>query len=142
MDQLVVATAQGIIGALATDAWRQARDAIVELWARVRPDQAEAVGVELNDARTQVVAALREGDTAMAEDLTGYWRLQIRQLLREDPAFAADVRRLLDERLAPMRPPAEQGGIPQQLTQTAEVSGHGQAFQIGGSATIHQLPRP
>ncbi|MEV8533914.1 hypothetical protein [Streptomyces sp. NPDC051211] len=97
-----------LVGAMATDGWQQARAAVVDWWRRRRPDAADDVGSELETLRTQVLGAREQSDTDTEQALAGAWCLRLQQLLNEDPALAAELRRLLDEHLAPARSEDEQ----------------------------------
>ncbi|MGW3645142.1 nSTAND1 domain-containing NTPase [Streptomyces sp. NPDC000878] len=64
MDPLAVAVGTALVGAMATDSWRQAKRALVALWRRVRPEaEADTVGAEFGQARMRLLAAL-EGAAA------------------------------------------------------------------------------
>jgi hypothetical protein len=39
MDPFILAAATAIVSSMATDAWRQARSAIGQLWRRVHPER-------------------------------------------------------------------------------------------------------
>ncbi|MGW2563838.1 hypothetical protein ACWCXB_32350 [Streptomyces sp. NPDC001514] len=108
MDPIVLAAGTALIGAMATDGWLQARTAMVALWRRVRPDQADAVGSELESVRTQVVAAVDRADEDTVRALAGVWHLRLQQLLGECPGLVAELQRLLEEHLVPALPPDEQ----------------------------------
>ncbi|MEV4943498.1 hypothetical protein [Streptomyces zaomyceticus] len=89
------------MSAMATDGWQQARAATVALWHRVRPDRADRIGAELDFLRTQVLAAREADDEDTEHALAAPWRLHLQQILDTDPAFAAELRRLLDNHLGP-----------------------------------------
>ncbi|MFJ8542572.1 hypothetical protein ACIRFH_11250 [Streptomyces sp. NPDC093586] len=101
MDPIVVSAGSALVGAMATDGWERAREALVSLWRRVRPEQADTVGAELAAVRAQLLVARSAGDTDTEEALTGSWRLRLQELLSENPALADELRRLLDQELAP-----------------------------------------
>lgn len=107
MDPIVLAAGTALIGAMATDAWQQARAGIVALWRRARPQEAGNVERELAEVRAEVVAARQVNDADTEQALTGAWQLRLQQLLRSDPALASALRRVLDETLTPALPPAE-----------------------------------
>ena len=109
MDPIVLAFGTALVGAIATDTWQQVREAVTGLWRRVHPRQkADDVGTELDELREQVLLARRDGDTDMERALEGAWRLRVQQLLRADPALAAELRRVLDQVLTPALTLAEQ----------------------------------
>jgi len=109
MDPVVLAFGTALVGAIATSTWQQVRDAVTGLWLRVHPEQEDSgVGTELDDLREQVLQARRDGDTGTERALEGAWQLRLQQLLRADPALAAELRRVLDQVLTPALTPAEQ----------------------------------
>jgi hypothetical protein len=111
MDPIVLAAGTALVGAMATDAWQQARVAVMTLWRRVHADQADAVGTELESVRSRILAARETADEVTEQALVGTWRLRLQQLLDEDPSLATDVRRLLDEHLVSALPREEQSRL-------------------------------
>lgn len=112
MDAIVLAFGPALVGAVATGAWPQVRDAVTGLWRRVHPrEKADGIGTELDDLREQVLLARRDGDTGTERALEGAWQLRLQQLLRADPALAAELRRVLDQVLTPALTPAEQARV-------------------------------
>jgi hypothetical protein len=112
MDPIVLAFGPALVGAIATDTWQQVREAITGLWRRGHPRQeADDIGTELDELREQVLLARRDGDTGTEKALEGAWQVRLQQLLRADPALAADLRRVLDQVLTPALTPAEQTRI-------------------------------
>ncbi|WP_231626833.1 hypothetical protein [Streptomyces apocyni] len=123
---------------MATDAWGQVREAVVALWRRARPERAETVGIELEELRHHVLDARSDGDEETEEALIGAWRLQLHQLLRQNPALAAELRLLLDHHLTPALSEGEQARV-QSVVQNATVSG-GVSIQAGRD--VHTPPPP
>lgn len=141
MDRIALAAGTALVGAMATDAWQQAHAAVVAMWRRVRPERADAVADELESARVLVLAARQTGDEDTEQALAGTWRLQLQQLLDRDPACATELRRLLDEHLAPALAPGEQAAV-RSVAQKARATGSSHIIQVGGSAEIHVTPAP
>ena len=56
MDPVVAAFGTALVGAIATDAWQQVREAVISLWRRVHPQKADDIGTELDELRDQVPA--------------------------------------------------------------------------------------
>lgn len=139
MDQIVLAAGTALVSAMATDAWQQARAAVVALWRRAHPKDAESVGSELESTRVRVLAARRDGDEDSERALVGAWRLHLQGLLDNDPAFAVELRRLLDEHLTPALAPGEQALV-RSIVQKAKASGSSRIIQVGGDATFNQPP--
>jgi hypothetical protein len=111
MDPVVAAFGTALVGAIATDAWQQVREALTGLWRRVHPRRGDDVGAELDELREQVLAARRDGDASTERALEGAWQLRLQQLLRADPALAAELQRVLDQVLTPALTPAEQARV-------------------------------
>ena len=130
MEPLMVTAATALVTAMTTDAWQKARAAAVALWQRARPDQAEAVADDLGELREQAVAAKQSGDADAERELADSWQVRLRQLLRDDPALAGELKRVLDEVLAPIAGETEQTWI----TSTgmhATASGESAIYQAG-----------
>ena len=111
MDPVVAAFGTALVGAIATDAWQQVREAVTGLWRRVHPRRGDDVGAELDELREQVLVARRDGDDGTERALEGAWQLRLQQLLRADPALAAELQRVLDQVLTPALTPAEQARV-------------------------------
>ncbi|GAA4794804.1 hypothetical protein [Streptomyces ziwulingensis] len=135
MDPIALAAGTALVGAMATDVWQQVRSATMELWRRARPGHADAVGADLDDLRAQVVAARTSGDTDTEEALTGAWRLRLHALVAEDPALAGEVRRLLDEHLAPALPEHEERRV-RSVVMRVEARDNSRVYMAGGDQHI------
>ncbi|HEY5835163.1 tetratricopeptide repeat protein [Streptomyces sp.] len=101
MDPEVTSLVQGagatLVALMATGAWQRARDGITQLWQRVQPHGAEAVGAELQASREDALAAQASGDHETLSELRAQWQGRFRRLLAAEPEAAAELRRLLDE---------------------------------------------
>ncbi|NUP00379.1 MAG: hypothetical protein HOV96_19310 [Nonomuraea sp.] len=126
MDPLVPAAATAVVTAMATESWEQARNAVVALWRRARPERAEAIDAELEETHAEVVAARRTGDRQAEQGLVGDWQRKLRRLLDADPALGEELRRVLDQELVPLLPAEERSGL-REVTITVTVSGQGRA---------------
>ena len=93
-----------VVRALTTDAWENARDAVVRLWQQADPRLAEAVKTELPEVRAHMRAARVRGiDDGQAErELVHRWQDLFFGLLATHPELAGELRRLLDDELDPM----------------------------------------
>ncbi|WP_405842536.1 hypothetical protein [Streptomyces sp. NBC_01518] len=141
MDPITLAAASALVGAMATDGWAQARDATVALWRRVWPERAEAVAAELELARPRVLAARERHQEDREQALVAGWRVPLEDLLDRDPTLAADLRRLVDEQLAPLLPKAEQSRV-SSIVQNVTTSGHSQATVAGRDVTVNRPNQP
>ncbi|GGM18025.1 hypothetical protein GCM10010129_72780 [Streptomyces fumigatiscleroticus] len=130
MDPIALAAGTAMVGAMATDAWCQARTAVVAWWNRLRPEQVEGLGTDLDTTRGRVLTARESGDTDTEQRLATDWQDRLQRLLLEGPATASDVRRLLDEALVPVLPAEEQVRVGR-ITMRANASGRARVYQAG-----------
>ncbi|MEV0999306.1 hypothetical protein [Nonomuraea sp. NPDC050202] len=135
MDRIVVAAGKALVSAMATDGWQAARDSAVSLWRRARPAEAEAVGAELEIVRGQVLEARADGDEDTERALAGPWQLRLQALLREDPAMAVEIQRVLDEVLRPA--PAGQARVGS-IVMEAKAGGQSRIYQAGQDMHINE----
>jgi hypothetical protein len=135
MDPVVLAAATALVGAMATDAWREARTAVVAWWRRVHPERADGVSAELEAVRAEVLAARARGDEDTEQALAGTWRLQLQRLLAETPDLGPGLRRLLDKYLAPGLPTGQQARV-QQIVINAEARDQARQFIAGRDVHI------
>ncbi|WP_182901430.1 hypothetical protein [Microbispora sp. H10830] len=133
MDALALAAASALVGVLATEGWQDGRRAVVALWRRARPEQAPAVEADLAEARTELLAAREAGDEQAEQALVVEWRQRLRRLAAADPEAARELRRIVDEELTPLLPPA---GRQTTVNQNATVSGFGRVNQAGRDIRI------
>lgn len=136
MDPIVLAAGTALVSAMATDGWQQARAATVALWRRIHPDHADPIGAELDVLRTSVLAAREAADEDTEQALAGTWRLHLQQLLRAEPDAApdagpsAELRRLLDEHLAPVLAADERSRLGS-IVMTVEARDNARVFMAG-----------
>jgi hypothetical protein len=135
VDSIVVAAGSALVGAMATDAWGQARAAVVGLWRRVRPEDAKAVDEALAELRVEVLTAREARDADTEKALMGSWQVRLQQLVRADPALSGELRRVLDEELRPILLPGEQTRIGKIVMQGA-ARGNGRVYQAGRDQQI------
>nr|WP_098023536.1 hypothetical protein [Streptomyces sp. st115] len=125
MNAELVALAQSagttLVGLMATDAWERARDGVVALWQRARPERADAVAAELSNTREDLTA-----DTDTEGELASEWQGRIRRLLIDQPQVAEELQRLLDE-LSPSPSPAAAASV----AQHASATGQSRVYQAG-----------
>jgi hypothetical protein len=115
---------------MATEAWERARDAVVALWRRARPDRADTVAAELAEVREDVLRARDTGDEEMERVLASDWQHRLRRLVRDDPQLAAELRRVLDYELTPLLPSMSQEQIGSLSIKTT-TSGKGRTTILG-----------
>jgi hypothetical protein len=132
---LAAAAASGLIAALTTDAWEQARSAIVGLWRRVHPSRAETIREELAEVRQEALAARQQGDADTEEDLIADWQRRLRRLLEADPEIATELQRVLDDVFTPALDSTDQQRIGQ-IVMKAQATGHGRVFQAGRDMNV------
>ncbi|HZG05321.1 MAG TPA: hypothetical protein VE546_17415 [Streptomyces sp.] len=141
MDQLVAAAGAALVAAMATDAWQQARSAAVGLWRRVHPERVPAIEGELAEVREEVLTARRNRDAEAEEELAVDWRRRLERLVKADPALAQELRRVLDQELAPLLPRSDPSA-PGSMTLTVHTGDNSQANVAGtGDITINTIHR-
>ncbi|AXE82145.1 hypothetical protein [Streptomyces atratus] len=129
MDPIVVAAATAVVDVMAVDAWQQTRAAVVDWWRRVRPAQADTVGVALDLSHTQILAARQVQDAAGEQAVVTAWRTRLQALVEEEPVLVGELRRLLDEELLPAVAAQQAAAAP--VTMKATASGRGRVYQAG-----------
>ena len=83
-----------VVTHLVGEGWQQARDGVVAVWRRFRP---EAVGEVERELEASRLAALEAGDSReVGNRLEGHWVGRFAGLLGEHPEAADDLRTLLD----------------------------------------------
>jgi hypothetical protein len=133
MEALAMAAATALVSAIATDAWKKARSAVLALWRRVHPDRVATVEQELGEARSDVLA----GDQKVTEVVTAAWQRRLLHLLDDDPQLEAELRQIMNDDLIPLLPPAQQQHI-LNISMTAEASGQAQVYQAGQNMYINR----
>ncbi|MGK5543232.1 hypothetical protein ACSNOH_00525 [Streptomyces sp. URMC 127] len=127
---LASAAATAVVGELATTGWQRAQVALGTLWRCVHPERAGTVEAELEETRSDVLAARQAGDADAEQGLVGEWQSRLRRLLAADPSLAAELRRILAE----WEPgPAGNGMV---ITMNAHASGGSRVVQAGQDVHI------
>lgn len=111
MDPIAAAAGSALVSAIATDTWQQARDAVVSMWRRVHPHQADGIRSELDTLRGEVLHARENSDPDTESAFEGAWQVKLAQLLRAEPDLVGEMRRVLDQVLVPGLDSAEQTRI-------------------------------
>ncbi|MER6731925.1 hypothetical protein [Streptomyces puniciscabiei] len=83
------------VALLVGEGWQRAREGVVAVWRRYRPQDAEDVSRELESSRRTLLTAARSGDTRVADDTARSWGQQVAGLLGEHPDAADELRELL-----------------------------------------------
>jgi hypothetical protein len=131
LDTLASSAATTLVALMATDAWSQVKPVFRNLWVRLRPDGADRVSADLDDAETAVAAARSRRDVDAEAAVRTEWQGRLRGLLSTDPSAPADVERVLRE-LAPHLTSAAP-----QVTMRANARGHARIYQSTGDMEIH-----
>ncbi|MFI1201387.1 hypothetical protein K2224_25535 [Streptomyces sp. BHT-5-2] len=135
---LATTGATTLVQQMATEGWGALRRRMAALLARRRGAEAEAVGRELDETRAEVVNAQENGDELAVEDAVARWRIELRRLFAEDPAAAAELRRLLDE----VAPRNDQGATVRDVHNTVSGGVSGMVVQAGIVSNVHPGNRP
>lgn len=126
------AAATTLVTLMTTDSWERVKAGFAGLWRHARPEQAGAVGADLEAAREAAVAARQDGDDDAVAELTVEWRSRLRRLAGSDAGLEAEVRRLVEE-FRPLLP----GGSPAvPVVMIARASGGSRVNQAGRDQTV------
>ncbi|MFH8497848.1 hypothetical protein [Streptomyces coeruleorubidus] len=128
MDPIVLAAGTALVGAMATDAWQQARSGMVTWWRRTRPEQADSVDADLVLTRERLVDARRADDSETEQALVAAWQSRFQQLLQSHPSVAVDLARFTADHFARISENRAQTPSP---TMHATASGNGRVYQAG-----------
>ncbi|WP_320776852.1 hypothetical protein [Streptomyces sp. CRN 30] len=136
LEELVMAGGTAVVGAMATDSWLVARARVAELFRRHGgEDRRQAIEGQL-DGNARLVAEAEDGDQdQVRQTLLPLWQLELRALLRRDPAAAAELRALIDE-VAPA------GNREPRWVQDVVVRDNGQAYVVQGGNIVNHHHRP
>jgi hypothetical protein len=115
---------------MTTDAWAQAKSAVVSLWRRLRPAQADAVEADLDGARAGLIAAGGSHGTVLADE----WAARLQDVAITGPQ-AATVLLDLAEALRRCAAGAERASAVR-VEMHAKASGRGRVFQAGRDQEI------
>ncbi|WP_171107110.1 MULTISPECIES: hypothetical protein [Streptomyces] len=122
---------------MTTDGWQQVRATLVAWWRRVRPRQANRVDAAFAESRERVLTARLTNDEAEESRLVAAWGSRLTALLRDDPALGGELRRLINEEIAPLTR-RDDGPRTGSHEFRAEASGHGRVYQAGRDQIIHE----
>jgi hypothetical protein len=75
LSALASTAATTVVQLMTTAGWKQAKSAIGGLWRRVHPERVETVQAELEDSRTEVLAARLVGNEEIEQALVGEWQV-------------------------------------------------------------------
>ncbi len=126
------AAAATLVTSMTTDSWEQVKAALVKLWHRRHPEQAEAVSADLTASRSGVVVAQAAGDEQAEADLLAEWRSRLRRLADDDEEFRDELRRFTEEFRHLLSEPR---GV-SQVVMRAEVHGSGRVHQAGHDQVV------
>jgi hypothetical protein len=129
---LASSAATTIVTLLATDAWDEVKAKVGALWRRFRPQEAHAVEAELTQGHLEIEGA----DETVTLAIARHWESRLLRLLAADAAVAAELRHVVDE----FAPIGEDRQVRGSVRQSAKASGRSTVIQIGGDATIGELP--
>ncbi|WP_432142184.1 hypothetical protein [Streptomyces sp. bgisy084] len=129
LDELVMAGGTAVVGAMATDSWMLARTRVAELFRRRGGvERQQAIEGQL-DSNAQLVAEAEDGDQ-VRQTLLPLWQLELRSLLRRDPAAAEELRALIEE----VRPT---GNSESKWVQDVVVRDNAKAFLVQGGNIVN-----
>jgi hypothetical protein len=132
-----------VVAAMATDAYQQAKDAVVSVWRRLIPFGADGVEAHLEEAHTAVVAAREQGDEVTEQNLGVLWQRHLQTLFTADPGAAVELRAALIEAGAVV--PAAPAGVESHHGDRhleAKATGNATVYQAGNNQHITTYTAP
>jgi hypothetical protein len=129
---LTSTAATTVVQLLTTAAWEQAKS-VGGLWARVHPERAETVQAELEDSRTEVLAARHHGDEQVEQALVDEWQGRLRRLVASDPRLVDELRGVV----AQLRSALVDAGPPQGTTITVQATTFGNSRVNQAGRDLH-----
>jgi hypothetical protein len=134
MEPLALAAGTALVTAMAGDGWKGVKQGMVDLWRRAVPQSADGLPSDLDILRSEIVQAQQVQDAQLVHALEQSWQLRLHRQLLAHPAFAEDLRRTIDDDVAPHLPSAERDVISN--IASGKVSGHARLGQAGGHLTV------
>lgn len=132
---LASVAATALIGAMATDGWNRTRQALVDLWHAVRPQQRDdALAAALEETRAELMEARQRADLAAQDEILARCQRFLGELLAADAGTA--------ERLSAVLGLEAHGaagrGAGEVRFGSATHYGSGDINQVGRDLSIHQ----
>ncbi|NED92009.1 hypothetical protein G3I76_69585 [Streptomyces sp. SID11233] len=125
--------ASTVVNGMATTAWEQVQQAVVQLWRGVRPGGADGVAGDLNHVRAEVLAARQNRNSGAENALVSEWQLRLRRLLADHPELVPAMEQLIDEVRATGGPKDFRA---HHITMEAHASDNGQITMAGRDINI------
>lgn len=94
---LASSAATALIAAWTTDAWTGVKERVSRLLGRGDDVRTATADAELVVLRGSLVSAVESGETARVAEAERQWRGRLTDLLRDEPAAAAELRSVLSE---------------------------------------------
>lgn len=133
VDPMIMSAGTALVAAMATDAWQQARAAVLDLWRRRHPERVPAVEGELAEVREGLLRARQSQNGRAEQDLAVEWRGRLERLVDGDPELVGELRRVLYEQLYPLLPQEHRSPGPGSRTNNGYTFGENSwIIQVGG----------
>ncbi|MEU5774904.1 hypothetical protein ABZ819_16635 [Streptomyces venezuelae] len=84
-----------LVALIATDAYQRAKQAVVELWRRVRPTETTAVSDQMEETRSALMQAQAQGDEERERELAAWWQERLTMLFAADPSAIGTLHQAL-----------------------------------------------
>ncbi|WP_052434999.1 hypothetical protein [Streptacidiphilus melanogenes] len=124
--------------AMAGDAYRAAKQAIVSVWHRFIPFGAEALDGELEQAHSQLVAAQAAGNPETERDLAARWQQALQPLFAADPGAVEALWAALVDAGVLMPPAAPSQAQTGDRRLVAKADGHARVYQAGNDLHVSE----
>jgi hypothetical protein len=128
--ELASAAAVTMVKLLVTDGWETAKNALLSLWRRARPDHADLVEADLVQVHADLLATGQHETEPLRQAIAAEWQGRLARLLAGDPALVTELRRLVEDQLRPALAAQDPEGA-RTVTMHARAEGGGSVFQAG-----------
>lgn len=132
MHEIVDAAGEAVVEAMGAPnpVWQRTRGAVVDLWVRVYPDQADAVDADLEQSRTRTLTARHSEDPAAEQAEVRHWRLRLLALAEHDPEVLTQLPGLLAAEV-PRETPTPHTATEPPVSLRAKATGRARVYQSG-----------
>ncbi|WP_436531506.1 hypothetical protein [Actinoplanes sp. HUAS TT8] len=134
MDPVAASVAATLFSAVATDSWEAAKSAVVALWRRTVPEQAELVESDLVLAERRLVTARPEQAALVGDLVLAEWQARLQLLLLAHPEVSGRLARFADGEWGGDEGDSRRTGSVSMSARSADSS---KIFQAGGDLHVH-----
>ncbi|MFJ4849199.1 hypothetical protein [Streptomyces sp. NPDC088733] len=133
VEVLASTAATTLIGLMTTDAWQQARTAISRVWRKSRPEQADRVNADLDEAQLMVTQARQNDDDSLEAAVLAEWQGRMLRLALTDSSARSDLKAAVRQLEGLARQTA-----PRSVSMRADARDHARIYQSAQDMVINE----